>query len=660
MVPAKLPDPIDLGLLPSEVIDQVLDTPKGRIERWQAKLLDLSLRNRLLNFKPGKQAVHCLVPDVGTLEDALAADKAFHAYPLLEDDPIGERQLSRQERDAIISSATEDAFDRGQITVPLDRKDTENRLLTLFRKAKSDLQEGGTNTLFLAAGFLRWQREGDKRSYRAPLLLIPIKLERKSARSKFKILHHEDEVRFNSTLLEFLKRDFDLNLLELEGELPRDDSGIDLPRIFEWMRTRVRDVPGFEVVEEIAISTFSFSKYLMWKDLVDRTEKLRNNRLVAHLVDNPDKTFEGGAGEAIPAEQMDHRLAPKDLVTPLPADSSQLLAVVAAAKGSDFVLIGPPGTGKSQTIANIICQCLAHGKTVLFVAEKAAALDVVQRRLEAHGLGDAVLELHSNKTDRKSVLTQLGQGWDRASATSEQDWLDITEKLRIKRDQLNTYVDAVHTKGAQGFSVYDAISWTAGAPQGLKLYYECKDAHDQHSFERLLEIAEELGRTHAAVGNGASLPLVGEAEWSHAWENQIIKRAKTLRVSIEHAMRSAGDLATRLALTPDRAGISARRMLLTKLFRRISPDAEDLRTVPRLSEHDLNTAVDRFKVALEAFMEAQERCNASYTEDNLKRLPLDQLDTEWRAGEAGFWPFSVLKKRKIRKLLQTYANSGQA
>ena len=346
--PAKLPDPIDFGLLPPEVIKQVPDTPKGRIERWQVKLLDLSLRNRLLNFKPSKQTVPCLVPDVGALEDALAADKAFRAHPLMEDDPIGERQLSPQERDTIISSATQDAFDRSQITVPLDRKDTNNRLLALFRKAKSDLQEGGTNTLFLAAGFLRWQREGDKRSYRAPLLLIPIRLERKSARSDFRILRHEDEVRFNSTLLEFLKRDFDLTLPELEGELPRNDSGIDLPRIFAWMRVRVRDVPGFEVVEEVAISTFSFSKYLMWKDLVDRTDQLRNNRLVAHLVDNPDKTFEGVAGEAMTAEQIDRRLAPKDLVTPLPADSSQLSAVVAAAEGRDFVLIGPPGTGKAR------------------------------------------------------------------------------------------------------------------------------------------------------------------------------------------------------------------------------------------------------------------------------------------------------------------------
>ncbi|MBC6438973.1 MAG: DUF4011 domain-containing protein [Rhodospirillales bacterium] len=550
--PAKLPDPIDFGLLPSEVIEQVPDTPKGRIDRWQAKLLDLSLRNRLLNFKPGKQTVPCLVPDVGTLEDALAAEKAFRAYPLTEDDPFRERQLSLEERNAIISRVTQDAFNRGQITVPLDRKDTNNRLLALFRKAKSDLQEGGTNTLFLAAGFLRWQREGDKRSYRAPLLLIPIRLERKSARSDFQILHHEDEIRFNLTLLELLKRDFDLNLPELEGELPRDDSGIDLPRIFERMRAQVRDVPGFEVVEEIAISTFSFSKYLMWKDLVDRTDQLRNNRLVAHLVDNPDKTFPGAEVEWIPVEEMDRRLAPRDLVTPLPADSSQLSAVVASAEGRDFVLIGPPGTGKSQTIANIICQCLAHGKTVLFVAEKAAALDVVQRRLEAHGLGDAVLELHSNKADRKRVLTQLGRGWDRASATSQQserDWLDITGKLRIRRDRLNAYVEALHARGAQGFSVFDAISWTAEEPKGLRLSFADKDAHDRQSFDRLLEITEELGRTHAAVGGDAPLALVGEAKWSYAWEEQFVERAETLRACLDRAMQSGSDLADRLALT---------------------------------------------------------------------------------------------------------------
>ena len=175
----------------------------------------------------------------------------------------------------------------------------------------------------------------------------------------------------------------------------------------------------------------------------------------------------------------------------------------------------------------------------------------------------------------------------------------------------------------------------------------------------MLDITEELGRTYAAVGGGAPLPLVGEAEWSHAWEDQIVERAKTLRACIDRTMRSSSDLSGRLALSPDRALMPERRALLTALSHRILPDAEDLRRVPRLSERDLHGEVDGFEAALVAYMDAQDQCSASYTEDNMKRLPQDQLDAEWRAGEVGFWPFSALKKRKTRKLLQTYASSGQ-
>ena len=391
-VAAALPRPIDLGLLSSEQIDASPQTPAGRIERWQSKLLDLSLRNRLLKFKETRQTVACKVPSVAGLEDALANGISFRCFPLADEDPIGDREVSGVERQRIIDDTVRDAFARGQITVPLTQKEMENRLLTLHRKAKSDLQEGGTNTLFLAAGFLRWRRDGDTRIYRAPLLLIPVKLTRKSARSPFQVEHHEDDVRFNATLLELLKRDFDVRIPDLEGELPRDNSGIDVLRILEIVRVRVRHVAGFEVTHDLAISTFSFAKYLMWKDLVDRTDELRKNRLVAYLVDNLSETFDSGLGRTIPPGEMDRAFEPKDLVTPLPADSSQFAAVAASSEGRDFVLIGPPGTGKSQTITNIIAQCLADGRTVLFVAEKAAALDVVQRRLHAHGLGDAVLE----------------------------------------------------------------------------------------------------------------------------------------------------------------------------------------------------------------------------------------------------------------------------
>ncbi|TGQ80079.1 hypothetical protein EN849_32040, partial [Mesorhizobium sp. M2D.F.Ca.ET.206.01.1.1] len=166
-----------------------------------------------------------------------------------------------------------------------------------------------------------------------------------------------------------------------------DESGVDVPRLLGLMRQAVRDVPGMEVVDETALSTFSFAKFLMWKDLVERTDALRENRVVRHLIDTPEIAFEGNGASFRDERELDRHYAPSDMVLLLPADSSQTAASLAAAEGRDFVIIGPPGTGKSQTIAKMIANCLSVGKTVLLVAEKTAALDVVYRRLREHGLG---------------------------------------------------------------------------------------------------------------------------------------------------------------------------------------------------------------------------------------------------------------------------------
>lgn len=657
--PAALPPPLDLGLLPGEIIDQVPDTPMGRIERWQRKLLDLSLRNRLLNFKPSKQTLPFVCPDVAVLEDALADGKSFRAYALRDDDPVGARQVSKEERRRIEEAAASDAYERGQIAVPLPGREMNARLIALYRRARSDMQEGGTNTLFLAAGFLRWKKtEGEARVYRAPLLLIPVKLTRRSAQSVFTIRHHEDDVRFNTTLLEFLKRDFDLPIPELEGELPRDESGIDVPEILRVMRHKVREVPGFEVVEDLALSTFSFAKYLMWKDLVERTDQLRRNPLVKHLVDNPEGIFEG-LGEATPApHELDARVDPADVVVPLPADSSQMAAIVAASGGRDFVLVGPPGTGKSQTIANIISQCLANGRTVLFVAEKAAALDVVHRRLVAHGLGDAVLELHSNKTDRKTVLAQLGRSWDRAAGSGEGAWLQVTQGLRIARDKLNDYVAALHADGTQGFSIFDAIGQTASQPTGLEIAFASKDAHDATSFNRLCTLASDLGRTHDVVKDGPQLALVASGDWSFAWEAALLKSAETLARSAEVARRAGAEASRRLGLVPDPGASPERRALLAAFAERTGPEARDLSQVPELDEATLRDRAGAFRADVATLEKARGTVAARYGDRAVLRMPLETLDADWREAATRFWPFSALGRRKVRKLLQTYAEAG--
>lgn len=410
--PPPLPAAPGYDAAPTAESEERPRTPAGRIDRWQRKLLDLSLRNRLLNFRQSKQTVPVLCPDVSRLEDRLADGARMRLVSLSDGNPLGLRDVelhqSRTQKDLDWEFSLR-SLDRDEVVCPLELRELDLRLTALFRKVRNDLAEGGSNTLFLAVGFLRWkQTPTDEKTYRAPLLLVPVKLTRRSASSPYYLANHEDDVRFNATLLQLLKKDFDCDLTAFESNLPMDDSGVAVHLVLERMRQAVRDIPGFEVVEEAAIAPFSFAKYLMWKDLVDRIGTLEQNRVVRHLIHEPDKAFTTyGAGPIPQPHEIDTRYAPGEIVHPLPADSSQLAAVMAASEGHDLVIVGPPGTGKSQTIANLIAQCLAVGKTVLFVAEKTAALDVVHRRLRTNGLGDCCVELHSNKAERRRFLDQL-------------------------------------------------------------------------------------------------------------------------------------------------------------------------------------------------------------------------------------------------------------
>ena len=660
--PAALPPLPDFGLLPDEISEEAPETPRDRIERWQRKLLDLSLRNRLLNYRDSKQTLPLRCPSVAAFEDELAAGRKFRGFSLNDNDPFGNRTVSPEEAQRIEEEVSRDAFERRQVVVPLTGQEMNNRLLTLYRRARSDMQEGGTNTLFLAAGFLRWNKtEGDTRIYRAPVVLIPVKVERRSAQSPYRIAHHEDDVRINSTLLEFLKRDFGLRIPELEGELPTDESGIDVPLIFETMRRKVHDVAGFEVVEELALSTFSFAKYLMWKDLVDRSDQLRQNRLVKHLIDGSEETYgETEGNTSIEPEEIDRRRFPRDLLTPLPADSSQLAAVLAASEGRDFILVGPPGTGKSQTITNIIAHCLGEAKTVLFVAEKAAALDVVHRRLVATGLGDAVLELHSNKTDRKSVLAQLGRGWDRVSGDSEEKWIEVTEDLRLSRDQLNAYVEALHAKGSQGFSVFDAVASVAPGAPPFEISFSSKDAHDEESYKRLVNLAADLGRTHAVVAMGPALSLVRSEDWSFRWEAELLEAAEALRTALCDLKGTEHTFARELGLRSDPNLQAGRRAQLKALAPRAERGAIDISSVPDLPADRLTALAESLARDVKELAVASSEAVAMYPLDAMRGMPLEQLDAGWREAQAKIWPASAFAKKKVRKLLQTYADNGAA
>ena len=490
------------------------DTLAGRLAHWQRKLLDLTTRNRLLHVPDSAKGVRLLCHDIAALEEKLAAGQKIPIAPLPDlalagrDAVLYEQQRLEDLQEQVTRLAWEE---KSALLCPLEKTRLEALLVDLYRIARSNLQEGGANTLFIALGFLKWKKaEDDEHAYRAPLILLPVQLERKSALSGVVMTQHEDEPRFNLTLLELLRQDFQLDIPGLDGVLPASSAGhgIDVPAIFTAVRRAVRDIAGFEVTENVMLGTFSFAKYLMWKDMADRAAQLTESPVVKHLIERGAERFHSG-GDFPRPQELDRKLEPAQLFLPLPADSSQISAVVAAANGCDFVLDGPPGTGKSQTIANMIAHNLALGRRVLFVAEKMAALNVVYRRLEEKGLGDFCLQLHSNKASKVDVLKQLERAWDARDALIPDAWAREAGQLRQMRDRLNEFVTLLHQVQPNGMTLHQAVGLAVknAAVRAPRLSFP-SIGHEQSDLARLRDIVRrlEIGAAQIAAAPPPSRP----------------------------------------------------------------------------------------------------------------------------------------------------------
>lgn len=632
-------------------------TPEGRLDRWQRKLLDLSTRNRLLNVKYGPTAIRLLCPEPAAVEDRLAAGDSFRiaAIPLMEGGAGRDTELHMERTGEDLEPLyAREALERGEILSPLPAEKLDSQLVDLYRRSQVDLSEGGANTLYLAIGFLVWKKSGsDARQYRAPLILLPVKLSRRSVRSGVKLSSHEDEPRFNLTLLQMLRQDFKLDIPELTGPLPLDESGIDVPLIWNLVRRAVRDTPGFEVAPDVVLGVFSFAKYLMWKDLADRTDDLKRNPVVRHLLETPREPYAGKVDLPQPAE-LDRVTVPEDLFTPLPADSSQLAAVVASARGADFVLDGPPGTGKSQTIANMIAHNLALGRTVLFVAEKRAALDVVYRRLVAHGLGPFCLELHSNKASKQDVLQQLDSAWTTTETSPEEVWRRKAADLRMSRDRLNALVHALHKRWPNGLTLFGAIGRVVrdGSEQAFRLDWPPTRDHSDADLERLRDAAHrlDLHRATATPENTAAFRAVRHGEWSNGWQAGLLAAAAAL-ATVAGALGGIRDrfaAGLGIAVDGDRRGLAA----LAALARALGPvGGLDLGFA---CGPDAVAAIEqaaRAAVLIRAWQEDMAGLSCPQTPQTVKELPLSALDADWTAAKGAIWPLSAMRKKAVAKRL---------
>lgn len=685
--------------LPDDVIESTAEsepaTPKDRLERWQRKLLDLSLRNALLNFRPGKRAIVLDAPQPDLLEDLLAEGRTLRLLPrpdlMRGDDPRSQAIHEERTLEDLRREHALDALRRNEVLVGLTGEELAVRLTELYRSARTALQEGGANTLFLALGFLSWTRDAkDAKRYRAPLILIPVTLHRKSVRSGFSLQLHDDEPRFNPTLLQMLRQDFRLAIPVAEGELPRDDSGLDIAGIWKAVGQAVKDIPGWEVMEDVVLATFSFAKYLMWKDLVDRTDQLKQNLVVRHLIDTPRDPFPSATAFPTP-RTLDATYGPEDTFCPLPADSSQLSAVMAGAGGKNFVLVGPPGTGKSQTIANLIAQCLAERKTVLFVSEKIAALDVVYRRLRDVGLGEFCLELHSSKARKLDVLDQLRRSWEAKSEVDAVAWRKEAHRLKALRTQLNTFVEHMHRKHRNGLTAHIAIGrMVAGRDQQtLGLSWPSPNVHDEAALDGLRELVERLDLHAREVGAIADSPLsmITRGDWSPNWQHALVDDTRGV-ISAAEAVESAAEVFRQVLGLPEFTLNRRARDGLAGLARALPKAAgRDWRFVLR---PDVRTVADRLLAGLNLLARRRELVAEvappldSSVLQSLRRglellarhrelseslsipygevaagLDIDRLKADWAKAERSVWPLRPMRAKAVRKALMAAADGTQ-
>ncbi|MEO6546801.1 MAG: DUF4011 domain-containing protein [Ferruginibacter sp.] len=487
--------------IPEEILStaKLIDVSRIEVSKkqlWERKLLDLTLRNNLLNLRITRNTVQLIFAKLPKLEDALAAGTEFQllAKPTDWDNSLRNAGVyqSINVTDPIADLIAHE-FTQKRLRSYLPENELNASLTQLYRASRLSLEENGANTLYISLGMLKWYEttESERPRY-APILLMPVEIIRKSAQKGFVIRTREEETMMNITLLEMLRQDFGINIGGLEN-LPKDESGVDLRMVFNIIRQGIKTNKRWDVEEQVFLGIFSFSKFIMWNDIHQNSEKLSQNKIVASLISGK---IEWNLGEEPGAgNDFDESHHPATIVLPISADSSQLEAITESVKEKSFVLHGPPGTGKSQTITNIISNALYNGKKVLFVAEKMAALSVVRDRLEKIGIGSFCLELHSNKSRKSSVLEQLKRTSEVTRSNSPENYRSEAERIHILRAELNAYVKALHKKYPFGFSVFDCFSMDAqleAIPNEIKFPDTTLETLGRADISRWNDIVEEL------------------------------------------------------------------------------------------------------------------------------------------------------------------------
>jgi very-short-patch-repair endonuclease len=441
---------------------------------WTGALVDLTGRNNLLYYRDLKVGTL----DLGDIDEGLLYSLlAGRSLPLSRLFPDEER-----------------------------RADAIKRARTVRNRAQEHFEERGLETLYLACGMATWANQKTTTTPCAPVLLVPARLAARGAAQDDFDVSITGELEVNPTLLHMLAVDFNClcdpeDLLASAGMEGAIDTPEELEIAFSWLREKCSTVPGFGVSDRFILGTFSYAKLPMVKDIEGSLDAMMQHELIAALAG--DKLAQAAIAERRPSVNASdpNHIPPADEFLILDADASQNYAINAVLGGQDLVIKGPPGTGKSQTIANLIATLAARGQRVLFVAEKRAAIEAVIKRLDKVGLGELVLDLHGGVSSKREVAQSLAAALATNSRIPRQDVSAVHRVLATRREELNSYSQALHEPRLPwGVSVHETQTLLLELNETVGTPVRFRGAHLEQLGRHTYEQASDDLRAYVGLG----------------------------------------------------------------------------------------------------------------------------------------------------------------
>lgn len=577
---------------------QDLDRLKTMLESWRSSLVDLSGRNRLLNFRHTKSAtLEISVPSASELLRGLGRGWDFAPLPD-EEEEAGE---AGRAGDVVLEKKGNRAD--GIVTQKTTAPSLLRALNSLRTKATQVFNDYGLWTLNLGIGILRWSDDGSETGSDAPLILMPVVIER-ARNGRMRLKSSEDEEPRLNPALKVKLQQFHIDWTPVAEQDPAD-----LQAVLSATARAVAGKPGWQISERVVLALFASHKESMYQDLLDHEDSVLGSDLVRAMALGPNSGLASDRFdfEEIELDRIDQLSPPEDSPLVLDADASQRQAVAAAVAGQSFVLDGPPGTGKSQTITNMIAGLMHAGRSVLFVSEKAAALDVVLDRLKSVHLDSYALALHSHNTSRKAVAQELGRALaeePRAPQLSPQ----TVAQARELRLALSAYAEAMNeVRDPLGRTLHDVLGRVGQLSEAPVAYLNRGDETATGAEAAFRAGTLSGGDLHLIVEATEAIADAWEAvaEPSFPWRHlragmphprPVLEQAQAARDALATAVDRYRDLAAEGAPVTDQDGVD-RLIALLRLLDVRSPVPEAWLTADAFAD-EVNDPVDAFLTEL--------------------------------------------------------------